>query len=180
MAIQGATVVHFDITGTTGSTLQMNFGDGGTSSMPDGCFPTNCTFFEHTYMGALGTYYSTLTATDTFGHVSTAQRSVTVTDLSGVWSNTILNPSNGRTETRLLTLSGGGRLTGTYTHPEGDSEPLTGSVNQYGTVSLRLTGGSMSMMGVDLDNNGITSDWAFRVVVTGGSADGLTLTFTRR
>ena len=179
-AIQGATVVRYDVTGSAGSTLIMNFGDGTTSSSPGGCIPGNCSYFEHVYSGPLGTYVATLTTSDTFGRIATATRSVTVTDLSGVWANTILNASNGRTETRFLTIAGGGTFTGAYTHPEGNSESLSGNVNRYGSVSLRLTSGTISMAGVDLDSNGVTSDSTLRVVVSGGSADGQTLTFTKR
>jgi len=52
-------------------------------------------------------------------------------------------------------------------------------VNSYGTVSLSLNGGSMSMFGADLDGQGIRTDNSMILLVKGGSADGMALTFTR-
>jgi hypothetical protein len=178
-AIKGATVVHFDVLGTFGSIVRIDFGDGTQSSSPSGCFPTTCLYFEHTYSDPVGSRTAVVTAADG-SRQKTATASVMVGDLSGTWANTILNPTNNLTETRLLVLTGGGSLTGTYVQPEGDSEPVTGTVNSFGSVSLRLSTGSIVMQGVDLDNAGILSDTSMRLYVTGGTADGMALTFTKR
>jgi len=77
-------------------------------------------------------------------------------------------------------LNGGGAFTGTYVHPEGNGEPLTGTVNSFGTVNLRLDAGSISMQGVDLDSAGVRSDTTLKLTVTGGSAHGMTLTFAKQ
>ncbi|MDE3155885.1 MAG: PKD domain-containing protein, partial [Acidobacteriota bacterium] len=156
VAVAGATVVHFDVTGSTGQSQVMDFGDGTSSSTSSGCIPGNCQYFEHVYATA-GAYSATLKVTDAQGGQATAQASVTVKDMKGTWTNTVLNPSNGRTETRTLTLSGGASLTGTYTHPEGNTESLTGSVDQYGSVHVKLDSGTISWDGVDLDGNGVHS-----------------------
>jgi len=57
--------------------------------------------------------------------------------------------------------------------------PGTIHVNKFGTVSLSLNGGSMSMFGADLDGQGVRSDSKMILAVKGGSADGMALTFTR-
>jgi hypothetical protein len=177
-AIAGATTVRFDVLGSSDS-LGMDFGDGTSSNAPGGCLPTTCLFFEHRYSTPLGTRTAILTATQG-GAQRTATAAVIVGDLTGTWSNTVLNPSNGRTETRRLVLNGGGSFSGSYVHPEGDSEPLTGTVNSFGSVNLRLNSGTISMQGIDLDSAGVRSDTSIRLTVTGGSAHGMTLTFTKQ
>ena len=178
-AIAGATTVRFDVLGSSGSTISLDFGDGKASSSPGSCLPTTCLYFEHTYAAPLGIRTAALTAIQD-GTERTATATVVVGDLSGTWANTVLNPSNGRTETRRLVLSGGSSLTGSYVHPEGNSEPLTGTVNSYGSVNLRLNSGTVSMRGIDLDDAGVRSDTTIKLTVTGGSADGLTLTFIKQ
>ncbi len=178
-AIKGATVVHFDVLGTLGNIVRIDFGDGTMSSSPSGCFPTTCLYFEHTYSDPLGGRTVVVAAIDG-SRQQTATTTVGVGDLTGTWANTIVNPTNNLTETRLLVLTGGGSLTGTYVHPAGDSEPVSGSVNSFGSVYLRLSTGSIVMEGVDLDSAGILSDTTMRLYVTGGSADGMVLIFTKR
>ncbi len=177
-AIAGATTVHFDITGSTGSTFQMNFGDGQSSSTPGGSIPGNSIFFEHTY-STIGAQTATLIVSDATRQV-TATATVVVINLTGTWTNTIVNPSNGRVETRTMTLNGGSTLTGTYTGPEGTNLALTGTVNSFGSVNMTINNGALTQQGVDLDDNGIRADTAMRLIVTGGTANGQTLTYTKQ
>lgn len=177
-AIAGATTVHFDITGSAGTTIQMNFGDGQSSSSPSGSIPGSSIFFEHTYT-AVGPKTVTLTVADAVRQVS-ATGAVMVIDLSGAWTNTSVNPSTGRVETRTMTLAGGGSFTGAYTGPEGVALALTGTVNSFGSVNVSINAGALSMQGVDLDDNGIRGDTSMRVIMTGGTANGSTLTYTRQ
>ncbi len=177
-AIAGATKVHFDVTGSTGTTIEMNFGDGQSSSSPSGSIPGSSIFFEHTY-SAIGGKTATLTVSDAARQVS-ATATLVVIDLTGTWINTILNPSNGQIETRTLTLTGGGAFTGAYTGPEGTSLPLTGTVNSFGSVNVSINTGALTMQGVDLDDNGIRGDTSMRLIVTGGTASGSTLTYTKQ
>jgi Bacterial Ig-like domain (group 2) len=177
-AIVDATLVHFDVTGSAGQTIQMNFGDGQSSSTPSGSIPGGSIFFEHTY-STIGGKTATLTVSDAARQVS-ATAALVVIDLTGTWTNTIVNPSNGRVETRTMTWTGGGAFTGAYTGPEGTSLPLTGTVNRFGSVNVTINGGALSLQGVDLDDNGMRGDTAVRLIVTGGTANGLTLTYTKQ
>jgi len=177
-AIAGATLVHFDITGSTGSTIEMNFGDGQSSSTPGGTIPGNSIFFEHAY-NTIGAQTATLKVSDAARQVS-ATAAVVVIDLKGSWINTMVNPSNGRVETRTMTLTGGGSLAGAYTGPEGSNLPLTGTVNRFGSVNISINNGAITQQGVDLDNNGMVGDTAMKLIVTGGTANGLTLTYTKQ
>jgi hypothetical protein len=95
------------------------------------------------------------------------------------------NPSSGESELRFLQLvqsNTGGSLSGSYIHPAGNSESLSGSITATGSVNLALNTGSIIFSGSDLDGNGLNSADArsLKLLVTGGSANGLTLTFTRR
>ena len=158
--------------------MKMDFGDGQSSSTPSGSIPGSSIFFEHVY-STIGAKTVTLTVSDALRQV-TATALVVVVDLRGTWTNTLVNPSTGRIETRALVLTGGGAFTGSLVQPDGTSEPLTGSVNRFGSVNLRLSSGSVSMQGVDLDNNGMRGDSLMRLIVTGGTANGLTLTFAKQ
>lgn len=177
-AIAGATTVHFDINGSVGPTMQMNFGDGQSSSDPFISLPGGNISFEHTY-GAIGAKTATLTVSDSARQVS-ATATLVVIDLTGTWTNTIVNPSNGRIETRTMTVTGGGTFTGTYTGPEGTSLPLAGTVSSFGKVNVTINNGALSFQGVDLDDNGIRGDTTMRLIATGGTANGLTLTYTKQ
>ena len=109
-----------------------------------------------------------------------ATATLVVINLTGTWTNAIVNPSNGRVETRTMTLTGDGTFTGAYTGPEGTSLPLTGTVNSFGSVNVTISNGALSLQGVDLDDNGMRGDTAMRLIVTGGTANGLTLTYTKQ
>ena len=177
-AIANATVVHFDVNGSAGPTMQMNFGDGQSSSNPIVSLPGGNLSFEHTY-NTIGSKTATLTVSDAARQVS-ATATLVVINLTGTWTNTIINPSNGRAETRTMTLTGDGTFSGTYTGPEGTGLPLTGTVNQFGSVNVNINNGAVSMQGVDLDDNGMRGDTAMRLIVTGGTANGQTLTYTKQ
>ena len=132
-----------------GSSYRLAYGDGVIDTNPMH-FPTKGTWFDHAYH-ALGTFAAQLTVTDSQGRQASTGASVTVKNLTGTWGNVIKNPSNGLTESRLLTLiqgsaSGGSAiLTGSYTHPAGNSEPLARSVEGDGTIrNLALNGTTSS------------------------------------
>ncbi len=177
-AIANATVVHFDVNGSVGQTMVMNFGDGQSSSNPIISLPGGNISFEHTYT-VIGGKTATLTVSDAARQVS-ATATVVVINLTGTWTNAFVNPSNGRVEARTMTLTGDGTFTGAYTGPEGTSLPLTGTVNQFGSVNVTINNGALSLQGVDLDDNGMRGDTAMRLIVTGGTANGLTLTYTKQ
>ncbi len=188
-AVQGATPVRLLIEnggpGAVHPALSVNWGDGQTSAVPadssseTGCnMIDSCVVFQHVYSAA-GSFTSTVTALSG-SQPSLAYVTFTIKSMTGTWTNTYQNPSTGQ-ETRLLTLSGGATLTGSYTHPAGNSEPLGGSVDAGGLVHLRLNSGTIAWDSGGLSAPGINSDvTAFTVVETGGSADGVTLTFTRQ
>lgn len=101
----------------------------------------------------------------------------------------IKNPTNGLTETRLLSLTQGPSadgatavLTGAYAHPAGDAEPVQGTVEDTGTIrNLRTNTGSIVFSGDPGDGQGVNPDAsALRLNVRGGSADGMVLTFSRQ
>ena len=79
-----------------------------------------------------------------------------------------------------MTSTGDGTFSGTYTGPEGTGLPLTGTVNQF-SVNVNITNGAVSMQGADLGiYNGMRGDTAMRLIVTGGTANGQTLTYTKQ
>jgi hypothetical protein len=149
--------------------------------------PSKGTWFDHSYH-ALGTFVAQLSVTDSQGRQASTSASVTVKNLTSTWGNVIRNPSNGLTESRLLTLiqgpaSGGiASLTGNYTHPAGNREPVTGTVEDTGTIrNLAVSSGAITFNGNTLDGNGVSPDAsAMKLIVKGGSSNGLTLTFTRQ
>lgn len=183
VALQDVSTVTFYVSrsGGTGLTYRLAYGDGAIDTTPNP-FPDGPTF-QHAYH-ALGTITAQLTVTDSLGRQASTSAGVTVKNLTGTWGNVIRNPTSGITETRLLTLiqGGAGSLNGSYTHPAGNSEPLHGAVEGDGTIrTLALDSGTISFSGNTLDQNGVLPDAsALRLVVKGGSADGLTLTFARQ
>lgn len=189
VAIQDVTLVTFDVSGSTGAGLsyRIQYGDGTIDTTPLPSFPGRGTEFQHTYH-ATGTFAAQLVVTDAQNRQASASTFVTVKNLTGIWGNVIKNPSTGLTEARLLQLIQGGAqgglasLTGSYTHPAGNSEPLKGTVEDTGTIrNLALNSGTITFDGNTLDGNGANSDVsAIKLTVKGGSADGLTLTFVRQ
>jgi hypothetical protein len=187
VALQDVSTVTFDVSASkgTGLSYRLDYGDGSVGTNPM-TFPDKGTWFDHKYH-SLGTLPAQLTVTDSQGRQASATMFVTVKSLTGTWGNVIQSPSTGLTETRLLSLvqaaasGGAAMLGGSYTHPAGNSEPLTGSVESDGTIrSLTLNSGTISFSGNTLDGNGVRGDASsLKVVVKGGSADGLTLTFSR-
>ena len=184
VALQDVSTVTFDVSNSTGAGLsyRLAYGDGAIDTVPMR-FPSKGTWFEHAYH-ALGTSTAQLSVTDAQGRQASTSVAVTVKNLTGTWGNVIRNPSSGVTETRLLTLvqGGGGSLTGSYTRPAGNSEPLHGAVEDDGTIrTLVLNSGTISFSGNTLDLNGVSPDaTALKLITQGGSADGLTLTFARQ
>jgi hypothetical protein len=190
VALQDVTTVTFDASGSKGAglVLRMSYGDGAVESRPYATPSTaiDLDIFTHQYH-SVGTFNAQLVVTDSQGRESSTGASITVKSLTGTWGNVIRNPSSGVIEARLLTLvqrtsSTSANLTGRYTHPAGDSEALTGSVESTGTIrTLALNSGTITMSGNMLDGNGVTPDAsAMKLIVKGGSADGLTLTFVKQ
>jgi hypothetical protein len=188
VALQDVSTVTFDVSGSAGIGLsyRLAYGDGVIDTNPM-TFPHKGTWFDHRYH-ALGTFAAQLTVTDSQGRQASTNASVTVKNLTATWGNVIRNPSNGLTESRLLTLiqgpatGGGASLTGTYTHPAGNREPVTGTVEDTGTIrNLAVSSGAITFSGNTLDGNGVSPDASsLKLIVKGGSADGLTLTFSRQ
>jgi hypothetical protein len=188
VALRDVTQVSFRVGASTGTGLsyRLQYGDGVTETNPTFKFNTDPTF-THQYH-ALGAFSVQLTVTDQQGQSATASASVTVKSLTGFWGNVIKNPTNGLTETRLLLLTQGptdglvAGLTGAYTHPAGDAEPVQGTVEDTGTIrSLRTNTGSIVFSGDPGDGQGVSPDAsALRLNVRGGSADGMVLTFSRQ
>jgi hypothetical protein len=188
VALQDISTVTFDVSVSTGTGLsyRLAYGDAIIDTNPM-FFPTRGTWFDHVYH-ALGTCSAQLTVTDAQGRQATTSASVTVKNLTATWGNVIRNPSNGHTESRLLTLiqgpasGGAATLTGNYTNPAGNTEPLRGTVDDTGTIrDLALTSGTITFNGNTLDGNGVSPDASLlKLIVRGGSADGLTLTFSRQ
>lgn len=188
VAIQDLSAVVFDVSASTGTGLsyRIAYGDGAIDTNPL-TFPDRGTTFSHVYH-ASGTFAVQLTVTDQQQRQAIANTSVTAMSLTGTWGNVIRNPTNGLTESRFLRLvqgsaqGGYATLTGSYTHPQGNSEPLSGIVDDSGSIrNLALTSGTITFDGNVLDGNGVNGDLSsFKVIATGGSANGLTLTFSRQ
>jgi hypothetical protein len=184
VALQDISGVTFDASASKGAglTLQMAYGDGVIDSKPFS--PPNeldLNTLTHQYHSS-GTFNAQLVVTDSQGRQASTTALITVKSLTATWGNVIRNPSSGLTETRLLTLvQTGGSLSGSYTHPQGNSEPLHGAVEGEGTIrTLALDSRTISFSGNTLDDNGVSPDAsALKLIVKGGSADGLTLTFSR-
>lgn len=182
-AIQSATNVSFLSTSSgDGLTYRLAYGDGFTD------FATSPQVFVHVYRSA-GIFSALLTVTDKEGRTAVGAASVQVKNVTGSWSNTFRNPTNSRTENRILTLNqAGSTISGSYTHPEGNNEALTGTLADPRTISLRLTSGTIAFLTSDSlqceftpGTRGFASDLStFSVHVCGGSADGFVLTFTKQ
>ncbi len=78
-----------------------------------------------------------------------------------------------------MTLTGDGTFAGAYTGPEGTAcrSPARSTSWQRQCDHRRRRA---LAAGVDLDDNGMRGDTAMRLIVTGGTANGLTLTYPRR
>jgi hypothetical protein len=122
------------------------------------------------------------------GRTDTATVDVVVRSIAGTWYNSIDNQNAKRYESRTLTISqapgaqSGSSIAGNYQHPEGWTTPFNGSVSTGRQVKLDLTDGTISMNGASeyTDRYGASADLTkIALLVRGGSADGLVLTFTR-
>jgi len=160
---------------------RFDFGDGTVKTEPFTPIGTTRRLFQHTYRSR-GTFAATLTLVDRQGRRATASTTIKIESLTGTWLNVLTNAASGRTERRSLELvqAAGGGLTGMYVHPEGNREPLTGKLDEYGGIRMALVSNTIKFGGSDLDGNRIRAASAFTVAVKGGSADGLMLTFTRQ
>lgn len=178
-AIRDSSGVTVDASCSTGVGLSyaVTWGDGGTAGPQSNAF-----FGEPHIYRALGSFTVTVVVRDQSGVSASFTGTVPVLDFTGRWVNTVFNPSNGRNETRFLQLTQGANKTisGSYTHPEGNSEPLTGSINGLRGVNLRLVSGTIAFYADDSGSEQLSTDGRTIVVeVAGGSANGMRLTFTR-
>jgi hypothetical protein len=178
-AIRDSSGVTVDATCSTGSglTYSVSWGDGQTTG------PQSNPYFgsNHVY-GSNGNYTVTLTARDQTGASASWTGLVPVIDFSGRWVNTIFNPSTNRSETRYLELtqSANRTISGTYTHPEGNSESLHGSIRGTRGLLLQLTTGAIQFYTEDSWQEQLSSNGkSIAIEIIGGSADGMVLTFSR-
>jgi hypothetical protein len=184
----------FDVLGGGGSTDDaqfyplwnwgMDFGDGNTTTAAP-VHRSGDAAYTHTY-ALPGQYTVTVRVGDSTGHSTSGSYSVTVATITGTWSNTYFNTGTNRSETRTLTLVQGanGAITGSYTHPEGNSDPLTGTIAGDRLVELRnqtiqYTSSHADPYGGTVSGvNGTAT--AITLYEIGGSADQQTLVFTKR
>jgi PKD domain len=189
VAISDVQQVMLDARASTGEQLQyrIDYGDGTVATAAVHPALAKPNQFFHSYSapgGAVRSFVATLTVTDAFGRSSSATTTVSVRDVTGIWRSVFANPRSGRTETRVLTLTQTqtrGGVSGTYTHPEGDTEPLSGFVDSPRTLKVAATSQTIRFDGIDLDGSGLDETLtAMTLAVTGGSADGHRLTFVRQ
>lgn len=164
-------------------TYRFDFGDGPVTTEPYIPIGTSRRLFEHAYRRR-GTFVATLTLVDRQGRRATASTTIKIESLTGTWVNVLPNAAAGRTETRSLQLvqSAGGGITGNYVHPEGNREPLTGTVDQYGGIRMALVSNTIKFGSAGLNGGRFSSAdlSSFIIDVTGGSADGQRLMFKRQ
>jgi hypothetical protein len=129
----------------------------------------------HAYSNG-GTYTVQLTVTDVVAKTAIASSSITVASMAGTW----VNSSAGAT--RTLTFTGtGASISGTYQNDVLDGglpHPLTATVAASRTLSFSTQGlaSNLSMTNAAID----PAVRSFVGVASGGSANGLTLTFTKQ
>lgn len=181
VAILGASTAVFDASNSSGTGLRygIDYGDGqGVDGATTG---------THSY-AAVGTYHARLVVTDALGRTDSASADVIVRSIAGSWYNSIYNQNAKRYESRTLTISqspgaqNGTAIAGDYRHPEGWTTPFNGLVGASRQVKVDLTDGTISMNGdgEHVDRYGASPDLTrIALLVRGGSADGLILTFTR-
>jgi PKD domain len=172
VAIQAASTVTFDATGSSGTGLRfgIDYGDGQGSDQPVG---------THTYQ-LDKTYHARVIVTDSSGRTDSAAADVVVHTLVGQWDNFIYDPWKHIYESRRLTITGqtGRVITGIHSNSSGHTSGLTGEVTSDRGITLRLTDGTVSFSSEPPD--GIDSQvTAFSVLVKGGSADAKTLSFSK-
>jgi len=170
------------------------FGDGtSTTTAPSAPDPK----YVHTYQAA-GSLVVLATIRNAAGLSSSASLSFSVASLTGTWVSTFFNHVANRSETRRLTLVQGsnGTITGTYTHPEGNADAISGTVGA--TYSSPPAEGTTVVCDVDVSSTTITfttrdagsgvniagglngGATAITLYEIGGSADKQTLTFVRQ
>lgn len=156
-------------------TYTIEYGDGAKEVMKGGeGQPAGQMTAVHTYRSS-GEMAVKLTIADAQSRTASSTAALTVRSIDGVWVNTFFNASANRSETRYLDLKQqGGDISGSYMHPEGNVEPLTGTVGSGGALDLSLVSRTIAFKGtVNADVTSLTE------TVTGGTANGMTLTFPR-
>jgi hypothetical protein len=168
-------------------TWHVEFGDGNTTTaVPSG----DNTAYLHVYTHA-GTMTASMSVADQTGQTD-SHVTFQVATLTGTWVSSFHNTAAGRDETRVLTLvqHEDGTISGTYRHPEGNTDALSGE------VCGDMSGHSAGERPVDLRASGIhfssppssyfgpfgadESVTSLLLYVEGGSADKQSLTFKKQ
>jgi PKD domain-containing protein len=173
VALRGISAVMFDASGSSGTGLRygLDFGDGQGSDRPTA---------SHVYQTGGKIYKARAVVTDSMGRIDSASTDIEVTSIDGTWYSFIFNPSTKRGESRVLNIltQTGKQLTGVYTHPESNTTNFTGEVTDDRSLNVVLSDQTITFR--SQGPNGISSDANhITVMVKGGSADGMTLTFAR-
>jgi hypothetical protein len=122
-----------------------------------------------------------VTVTDSLGRTSVAEKRVVVGSLEHTFGNSIWNGSAGTYEYRTLQITNqsGAQVSGSYMHPEGHYVSFEGSLSGERNITLTLLDNTVTFAG-NRPAGGIGDDCrSLTMLVRGGSADGMTLIFTR-
>ncbi|MGE3177208.1 MAG: PKD domain-containing protein [Vicinamibacterales bacterium] len=171
IAFAGQGVVTLDARASSGTGLRygLDFGDGTGA---DEALATR------TYATA-GNYRVRALVTDAFGRTDDVSLMLTVSNMRTEWSSAFLNPRNKMNEYRrlIITSQSGRRLSGDYVHPSGARTPVQGELIGDRGFRVSATSGVIEFTstaeGVDVSGQTVS------MAVRGGSADGMTLRFSR-
>ncbi len=183
-AILGYSPILFDASVSQGErlTYDFDFGDGSTASGTANSMTHPCR--------TAGLLTTRLTVRDELGRSSTAiSRFPCVSLLNAAvygWIHSFENPRNRRYEFRRLGFASqtGATLTGSYTHPEGNSSRFSASLSGDRTLTITLDDRTITFTGDVLLNDEYSETSYFqnrrlRLFMRGGSADGETLLFNQ-
>ena len=173
VAVQGISAVTMDASRSSGTGLRygIDFGDGQGSDQATA---------SHVYLTGGRIYKVRVIVTDSLGRIDSITVDVDVKNIEGYWYNSFFNVGRNRYEVRTLRIvtQSGRQLTGLYTHPEGYTSAFTGEVRDERGLAMTLSDGTITFRSQSA--NAISSDArTFSVAVKGGSADGLTLAFSK-
>ena len=182
--VLGVTEIAFDASGSNGDQLSfvIEYGDGEFTRDP---------VARHAAVES-GALIARATVTDRAGRFAVATQSfgpvgclcARITDYCcgyEHWTNSIQNRVAGRIESRNLQIAppNGLTFTGRYWHPEGWWSSFSGKLDGHGGIEFRLDDGTISFTGsvYFVQVYAIARVPFFRLTVSGGSADGMTLEF---
>lgn len=181
-AIAGYTPVVFDGSASQGEQLTYFFDFGDGESMT-----TSHTSVTHVCR-AEGFFTVKLTVRDNLDRASTVFAKLPCLTLlntaTNAFTNNLDNTSSRRYEFRRLRFVSqtGAALRGYYTHPESYTSSFTGTLSGDRSLTIRLDDGTITFAGeVRFNANYTDTSWSKEqrlvLVMTGGSANGQTLTF---